>query len=70
MAQPPPSPPYRKEGLHLSPCLPLPSGEGENEKSQKPRFFVGFGKAGRRLILFDAAYAKRWVLGRGIQDFV
>ena len=28
------------------------------------------GKAGRRLILFDAAYAKRWVLGRGIQDFV
>ena len=56
-SQPPPSPPYRKEGLHLSLCLSLPSGKGENEKSQNPRFFVGFGKAGRRLIIFYMGYA-------------
>ena len=36
---------------------PSPSGAGENEKSQKPRFFVGFGKAGRRLIIFYMGYA-------------
>ena len=57
-AQPPPSPPYCKEGLHLSLCLSLPSGKGENEKSQKPRFFVGFGKAGRRLFIFYTPTAR------------
>ena len=37
-AQPPPSPPYHKEGLHLSPVSPSPQGRGKSRNRRNRDF--------------------------------
>ena len=57
-AQPPPSPPYRKEGLHLSLCLSLPSGKGEKQVVAEPPPPAMFWQGGTTPFIFYTPTAR------------